>query len=141
MKKRMRRIVALCVCMLFILTVSLSMTASAAQSQKAAGAYGFLRGSCVQNAILPNILNTTTSVSVNPDKAELVVELAILDGINPARNVSVSGGYDITFFSYNHPLYEAIDYWAEYVYCEHNVMNGKSEAAYYCREEFALVWD
>lgn len=141
MKTKIRGVVSFFLCWLLFLATFLPMNASAAQSQTMAGAYVILSGSCVQNETVPNILNTTTSVRINPDHAELVVELAILDGINPARAVEVSGGYNITSFDYDHPLYEAIDYWAEYVYCEHNVLNGSSEDAYYCREEFALVWD
>lgn len=119
---KLRRIMSLVLAM--TLCISLAVSAYAAM----AGIYIYVAGTGSKSG---NALVTSTRVKVNPDNAYLKTEVQFSDGLNYTSSDRKISSRGVTSFSYNFPIFQAVDWTPIKAYCAHGVQGGtQSEAGY-----------
>lgn len=143
MKKIMRRFLSVGLLALLALSISLSLPAAAAFTPGTpAGIYGTLSGTCTQNSVIPEVLNTTTTITQNPDHAMLRVDLKLVYYTTPEDPIYFSSARNVTSFSHAYPMGVTLDEYPELVYCTHNVLGGwESPIAYAYNQTVWLDFD
>lgn len=127
---KMRKITSLILAL--VLCISLAVSASAAM----AGIYSYVDGTGIQSG---NTLITTTYVAKNPDKAYLKTDVLFTDGTKYTGSNSRTSSREVTSFSYNFPIYMAIDCIPVLAFCAHNVQGGtQSENGYVEYNEYPI---
>lgn len=107
-----------------VLCISLAVSASAA----VAGIYTYVNGTGTQSG---NTLITTTYVAKNPDNAYLKTDVQFTDGTNYTGSGSRTSSRGVISFSYNFPIYMAVDCIPVKAFCAHGVQGGtQSESGY-----------
>ena len=117
-----------------LLCVSMAISASAElETEDNVGIYAILRGSSIQDPKDVNLLNTVTSVKVNPDNAYLQTNVEYTDGINCLTRLSERGVNGATSFKYDFPIYFYLSGIPQMAYVAHCVQGGsQSKEGYAC---------
>ena len=128
MKQLTKRILSLA----FALMLFASIAGTAyALSHDPAGIYIWIGGTSEQSQSIPSILNTTTYVKLNPDRAKLETKVEFSDGVNRFGTTHLLSERGETLFASDFTICIALDYEVLGAHCTHGVHSGsQSETGY-----------
>ena len=123
----------LSVILTLLLCLSLAITTSATSTFEIAGIYGKIHGSSSESTSETYMVNTTTTISRNPDTAYLLVEADFCNGSQTIHATDERSSRGVLSFSVGFPIFFDIQEIPEYAYFAHNVRGGsQSESGFVC---------
>ena len=135
--KKFRNWVTFAVALAMVL--SLAVGVSASNTSTSAGIYGTLWGWCGQSSS-KNFLNTSSSVTQNPDKARFTITTVFSNSLGNYAPETKTSSRGATSFNPTFAIYINIETGPSYAYVSHDLNSGtQSPTGYACYTETKIV--